>query len=430
MAVLQLMDNRARPNEAISAFESFIAQNIMLRKLQNLSGAMAWLPPEQVELGLADETDFRAVQYVEIPRSSFTASVAVAEADARAVYNGDTNRFALPEQVRVRYVEFAFTNFADRVSITETNIATYYQGNVDERYTRLDTNNLSVVTPLSEVRAEIAALLKREALSEAADVAATRMAMRLVRGRAGPPLPFDEAAAREGVPVRTTEFFSAGEDVPGLRAGIDFSQASFELQTGAVRNVSGVIAGEEARYVLAALNRRPPRLPAFEEVADRAMRIARSNAQERAFSEHVGGVRRKLAEALEGGKDFAAAAAEAGLALQTTGTFSVFSGLPEGIRNAEGIVRAIRTLPARALSEPVITAEAGLVLYVAGRTPAPPAVIARIRPRMLGKLQSDRAGLTFRSWQESMLREAKPEEPGAEQPESPEQTGAGGKDAG
>lgn len=163
--------------------------------------------------------------------------------------------------------------------------------------------------PLAEVREEIEKKLRPEKAEEAARAAAEADRTRLVRGET-----LEKVAAQSGRKVLETAPFAEGEPVPGLGKEEGFAEAAFALEPG---EVSDVVEGKEAFYLLSPAERVPARVPELAAIRDRVLADVRREKARAAAKKKAEAV---LARARKVGLE--KAAREAGLSVTTTEPFT------------------------------------------------------------------------------------------------------------
>lgn len=387
----------------VITFEEYMRQELLLRKLQEMSMAFTWPSPYEVEQSLADMTDRRHVQYATFPRAELTPDVTVSTNDVRAYYDEQEALFEEPERVAVRYVAYSLSNYMDEVSIPETNVVTYYNEHIED-YATTGTNGEEIVTELNQVRTSIHTQLQHEAALDLAMRDATEFVVSLVPGRYADAVPFDEAVGQAGLVIHTTAMFSITADVPGLDVGEEFRRAAFNLEADDPDlRFSDAIPGGKAVYVVSAWRQRDAHIPPFEEVADTVYPLALSNAMEEAFSERIDSLHQRIEAAVTAGEPFAEAIDVPAANVATTGVFSVYEGLREDAPYSETLPRAVMALRAGELSDPVPVDLGYLIAYVAGRSPGDMTEATMLRPQLASSLRQYRAGMIYRAWSENML---------------------------
>ncbi|MDI6774003.1 MAG: SurA N-terminal domain-containing protein [Verrucomicrobiota bacterium] len=418
---------------AIETYEAYLKDQIVLSKLYDLMRASVWLAPAEMDLDVRDFSDRFNVEFAFLSPTNMPVSTNVTEEAAREFYRANTNLFAIPFRMNVRYVEFPFSNYTGVVAAQETDIKQFYDDHLED-FAVKSTNGIESAKPLDDdVRANIMARLVADMARDKAREQAMALVLSLTGGRYQQAMPLEEAIAKMGSTAQTSAFFAADETIPGLDVGPDFYRAAFELDPSrAQHNVSDVITGDRAAYVMTTCANTPGRIPEFAEVADRATDLARSNAQHGAFLDKARGMKDAISDALAAGKSFDAALKDFNLNVATTRPFSVFElfgGLTEDSTNA--VPHAMSLVPAvmrcdRGQLSDLAEAEGGLLLaFVADRRPGDPGILDYARMDRQNKTDRFLTMLAFGSWADYFLAQATfedfhPMTGGADSEQSPE----------
>lgn len=391
----------------LDTFEEYLRQEATLHKLLSAFGMLSWTPADEVDRRMSALTDKFDVQYVTF-KSKAGDTPPVSREVAREFFEQHRELFRIPEQVKVKYVIFPVSNYLSSAQVSEEEIFDYYQEHIAE-YSTTDTNNTPVARPLTEVRSEIESLLLRRTARFLGRDAATEFCLQLLpderRGRKG--RSFDEAARVYGLSVCTTELFTADDELPGIEVPHAFAEAAFKLDPNDPESYfSDAVIGENEVYVLAIVEKKEARDPDFDEVAEKAATLATKDAQEKALLSAAETTRSNILERVARSVPFADAAKELGLAVQTTGTFVAYMGLPTNMPNGQLIAETVTSLDAGELSAPAAFEGGVLLAYVANRQPGEPGTVQMLRPQFQRTLDSMNAVLLFREWQDQMLAKA------------------------
>lgn len=402
MAFLQ---NQLRIDAA--TFESYLRQDLTLRQLMSALRTATWTAPYEVGPRLARLTDSVQLEYVMLPSATETNDVTVSDADITAYFEANKEAFRIGEQLSVRYVSFPVSNLLDSIEISDADIDDYYNDNIDD-YSSSDTNGVEQVEPLEDVRASIVAIIKeRQARFETKDEA-TRFVMALAPDRYGQAYEMGAAVTSRGLTIRTSEWFTAEETIPGLAAGQDLTDAAFKLvPNDPERYFSDAIAGDDAVYVIADHDSRPARDPELEEVRDQVVGAATLKAAEEAFKAGIAATRAQLIAAVaDTNNSFIVKADELGLMTATTSVFTVYEGLPADTPYSTYALSEIIDAKQGGVTEAVDTPDGMLIAYVVRRTPGDPSAAEMLRPQYLRSMDQYRAAAVFEDWRDQVLAEA------------------------
>ena len=400
----------------LSHFESYVRQDLTLRQLSALIDATVWTPPSEVQERLENLTDMFTVEYVAVTNAAIVAGIEADKYDAQEYFEENEEFFRIPDEIRVRYVSYAVSNLLDReeANVGELEIQEDYTNRIDQ-YSVTDTNGNMTVTPLDEVREEIARSLKWDKAVDLARDAANAFALDLAADEYGRAMPFSQAVKVHKVTAYTTEYFSASTVLTNLGVDLDFNSTAFSLDPNDEEAYfSGAVDGELAVYVIAALDERESRIPSLDEVLEDVLPLAQEVAEREAYHDHANMVRDALVKALEDGESLRDGAATCGLNVATTTPFSVYGGVSQEDPQAEALARAVVNLMPGDVTDPVETSDGAVIGYVLNREPGDIASAAAIRPQLHTTLDNYRSGTLFQAWAEELLKEGKLKDLGVE----------------
>lgn len=349
-------------------FERYVGDQLTLAKVQTLVGSASWASPLEMQGEYESYTDNISIRHATITNSIDAAAIEISEEEIRALYDADPERYDRPDQAQVRYIEQSVTNYLPFATISDDDIADYYDENTGD-FTRMSTNNVREQIPLEEVTDKIRGIL---ALEEARYMASTNaMNNFLVYVRDKSDSIFDKYAAGIGANISTTALFTAGDYLPGIdgEAMGDFLDTAFDLDPERNDSRCGIAVGGTHIYLISAITNAPAHTPEFDEVRDEVEADARAEAREKEFDAQLDGAVAKVRAALAEGKDFADAVAEAGSSASSPIAFSIFSMPPQALDPSGEAMRQLRTLSAGEMTDPVSVAKGALLVYVDSREP-------------------------------------------------------------
>jgi len=221
---------------------------------------------------------------------------------------------------------------------------------------RVEEHRPGGAKPLEAVRDEIADTLKHERALELARKQAEEDRRKMARGT-----PFAEALA--GRTIVETPPFAKGAEVPGVGRAPGFVESAFALREG---EVSDLIDGPEAIFLLAPFAYSEAHTPPLDEVRERVTADARRERGEAAAKERA---EKLLARAREIGLD--KAAAEAGAQVDETGPFERVASIPKLGRLADLTADAFALTPEAPLAPKVYVSRGdAIVAALRARTAA------------------------------------------------------------
>jgi peptidyl-prolyl cis-trans isomerase D len=241
------------------------------------------------------------------------------------------------------------------------------------------------VQPLDAVRPQITEQLKFERAQTRVQDLATAIAAELKV-----PADLDKAAAKRGLKVQESPFFTRSEPIPGLGASPEVSEQAFTLEAG---KVSGPLRTGTGVAFLTVTGSEAARVPPLTEVKERVtMDLKRKKAQDLARARA-----QTTATTLKSSSDFAAAAKAAGLTLRTAENIARGAAIPE-VGPSPAVDQVAFSLPVGAVSDPITTPNGAVVVRVTNRTEIPEADLAKNREAIRRELASQKRSQFFASY--------------------------------
>ncbi|NQU40443.1 MAG: SurA N-terminal domain-containing protein [Lentisphaerae bacterium] len=390
-----------------ATFESYLRQDLTLRKLMVALRAASWTTPYEMAPRLARLTDSVQLEYVIIPPASTTNDISLSDDEITAYFAANSNQFEVGQQLMVRYVAFPVSNLLDSISVAESTIDDYYNAHIED-YSTTDTNGIEHVQPLDEVRESMESTIRAtQARFETKDEA-TQFVMALAPDRYGQAYEMTAAAAARGLTIGTSEWFTASDTIPGLDGGPELTDAAFRLvPNDPERYFSDAIAGESIVYVLADSDSRPARIPVLDEVRAAVVAAATLEAAEEAFRNSISVTRDQLiAAATDPEVGFMRQAKTLDLLASTTSVFTVYEGLPDEHPYGVELLGEIIDAKAGEITEAVETEDGMVIAHVISRRAGDPSAAELLRPQFLRTMDQYRAAAVYQDWLEQVMNEA------------------------
>ena len=387
-------------------FEQHVREEITIQKLASLIGRQAHVTPLEIRQTFDTLLDEFTAEYATVRPADVEAEVEATEADARQLFEANPTAFTLPEQREVSYAAFPVADYVDEsMEIAEDEILDYYELHIEEYTTQeTDTNGQprEVVADMDEVQDEIVKALRRAAAIEKADAAATELAFRAIPDRDGTVPEFAAEAEKSRRPAHKPAPFSRF-DTPVADAGAAFTATAFELELDAFDRVSAPVRGQDNLYVIYLERVIPERVPAFEEIQDRAMTAARQNAVGEKMAAKAAAVKAAAEAGLAAGQTFGETVTALGLASAFAPPCTGLSGSSSTNPVVAALVQAVVSYNQGEVLEPVPFAEGMIVAHLQQRTPADPASFDSYRTEIAEAIRNRRAQGLFRDWQAALL---------------------------
>lgn len=395
-----------------SDFERYIAEEVILQKMERMLSAATVVPVEQLDRTIEMLTTEYQLKYIILADEDFDGDLEVSEQDARLVYEESPELFRIPERIHLKYVYFPYAEFIDQARApSEVELENYYNRNMsDFRYAEEDIDDedgeeKSSYKPFEEVRSEIEETLRIAEARQVAIDAANEMVFELPPDRSGRAPDFDEVAEKMGREVNTLDPFRV-DSLPKLDdSPEEVLRNADRLRSNPDEYFSDAIPGDEGVYVLALIERADPYVPDFEDVRDQSFEVAQDIAREEAVMEAARLKNDRLQALASEGASFVEAAESLELNFEETEVFRLQEAsyaLPEKIRMAN-ISRQIAFLNRGEFIRPTRLSDGVLIAYVAQREVEDDISMQMMRGMIFEDLLSDNAATMFKDWQDALL---------------------------
>ncbi len=388
-------------------FEEHIRQELLLSRVKYLLAQSVWIAPQEVEQVFHQLYDTLVVSHVFLSREDVASSVKISADQAQAYFEGHREAFRIPEKMRVQWVAFPIEPFMDEGSFDEASLRAYYDEHIED-FTVRGTNDQLVAEPFEAVEDNLRRSLAWEAALVQAGDRASDFEVALVPDKGQAP-GFEAAARSAGLTVRTSEYFSVQQPIPGLPdGGLEFSKLAFELRRTPDDYFSHALKGKDAYYILAVDDRTDARIPAYAEVRDQVIAAATDEAAAAALEKAARGFYDFAAAAVGKGASLAKALRKSGLEVVTTEPFAVRDGIDDHeFEHFPALVKEALLHPAGEMTALLPVKGGYLFGYLDARRPADRTLLQSVRPDLNRYLRNRREGMVFADWQEYLLAAAK-----------------------
>jgi peptidyl-prolyl cis-trans isomerase D len=392
-------------------FERFIEQEILVQKLSALVGSQAVVPQAEVDRMGHMLFDSCTASFAVVSEDA-AEKAEIAEEEIRTAYDGNPERWTIPEKRAVSVVAFPLADYADAAPATDEDALQDYYDTHISRFTTFSTNESGEVSTdiadLAAVTNDIIAALSETAQEEAAEGAARDFAYLAIPDDDGVIPDFAAVAQAAGKEVRLLDAFDRTDD-PLPEAGGEFVPAVFSLEAGAFERVSSPIRGKDAYYVACLTAIEDPRVPEFEECADRVREAVEAERAAEALKAKAEEAAAAIAGAVKEGKTFEEAVAAAGLDAGDIQPLDGFTGIeanqtPDPVRRAVG--QAVLPYPPGAVTKPVRVPGGYAIAHVASRTPIDAEELSSYSAQIAQSIRQSRAMALVQAFQDGLLQKA------------------------
>ena len=262
---------------------------------------------------------------------------------------------------------------------------------------RVDDKQDAHVKSLDEVKAEIEPALKHQKAQQMAQKQADTL---LKDARA---TTLDAAAAKQNLPVITSDFFARHDTLPGLGASPQFMEAVFAAQEKAPPDMAPTSQGT-AVYELLAI--KPPATPTFEEIRDRVGDEFKSERSRTLLTEKA----QELSDRAKAAHDLKKVAKELGATMKTSDLVLPDGQVPE-VGSMSGQAAVAFAMKPGEISGPITSGSDAVVLQILeNQTPTDAEYAAKrdqIRDSLLQGKQQERFELFVSNLVDEMTKSGK-----------------------
>jgi peptidyl-prolyl cis-trans isomerase D len=262
---------------------------------------------------------------------------------------------------------------------------------------RVDDKHDAELKPLDQVKSEIEPILKRQQAQQIAENEAQKI-LNQARTQG-----IDAAAAAEGVPVITSDFFSRKDVLPGLGPAQQFMDAVFMEPDKAQPDMA---SSSEGVVVFQLLAIQPPSTPSFEEVRSRVQEEFMNERSSVLLSQKT----QELSDRAKAEHDLKRAAKELGAAMKTS-DYVLPDGQVPDIGSMTGQASVAFTMKPGEISGPIMSGGGGAVLELIDHQQPSEADFAakrdEIRDQLLQSKQQEIFGLFISNLRDQMEKSGK-----------------------
>lgn len=373
----------------VPEFEDLLRRQVLQAKLFSWVTGGLTITPAEVELEYRRQNERTEIDYALLRADEFARRVNPSEAELRAYYQRNRERYQVPERRAVRFVAIDYATLAQRLSVTPRELEAYYQSRRE-----------SYRVP-ERVRARHILFLNASGGGAAETRQKAEQALaELRRGK-----DFATVAKKASDDADTREkggeigWVLKGQTVPELE------QALFSLPPGGPPTLVETSYGF---HIVQVLEHQPERLRSLEEVRGEIEPAIQQEKVRQAAQNDA----RQIVEAVRGGKTLEEAAKASGWPVLTSPLFSSAQPLPQ-LGQGRGFQEAAFRLPAdtagkpRApVSDPIALQPGYVVMQLKEVSPAHTASFEEVREKVLQAYQQERGGELAREAARRLAAEA------------------------
>ncbi|MBU0604694.1 MAG: SurA N-terminal domain-containing protein [Candidatus Omnitrophica bacterium] len=173
-----------------------------------------------------------------------TKDISVADEEIVAAYEKDNNK------IKISYLAFPADNFIDKVKVEDAEIKDYYEAHKNELTAPAKEESMDKAAETTDafdnVKADIKTFLTRKLSGELAVKSAGGEYDRIMRLMAKENLTFEASAAKLGLEIVESGFFSRNESIEGIGGAGQIADAAAKLKAD---EVSGVVETEKGTVI-------------------------------------------------------------------------------------------------------------------------------------------------------------------------------------
>lgn len=333
------------------AFENEFREQLLLSKINRILAENVIVTEAQIESAYRDEAERAKIRYLRLPARRFADRVEVTDDEVAAYFESNRERFRLPERRAVDYLMVDSDAIRRDLEISDEELEEYYRTNLDDYTTEEQVRARQILIQVGEERSEEEARSMIEAIQE-----------RLAAGESFA----DLAAELSEDPVSASQggdlgFFGRGQILE------EVEEAAFAAEPG---EIVGPVRSTFGFHLIEVVEHTAGGVPPFAEMkdavrrralAERARETAEARAAELADSLQRGGT--TGASTLEG-----LATEDPALSFESTEPFGRNENVP-GIGRATPFSAAAFSLEQGAISDPVRIGAGWAILRLAEVVP-------------------------------------------------------------
>lgn len=316
-------------------------------------------------------------------RNTLVASFAPSPDELRDAY---ASQF---QKVEAQIVRISREEISKAISLSEEEIKTAFEARKDSLKTPEKRKVEFVHFPMPKGEKE-GARPSAEAMQKVLDTAADFAAALLEPGAS-----FAEAAKRLGVEVKTTGLFTVGERLADFSSQAPVSAAAFNLTKE--KPFSDTLSTPQGYFVMRLLEVEDARPQTLEECKAQLTESLKTDKTREILALKTAEARKKIEDALSGGKTFLQAAEAAGLKAETPEPFSRSESKLDG-KDAVLIQSRALELKEGQLSAPVDGSEGTVLVYLAQKKPVQPQDIEAEKGKLVPMLETARVDGLLAEW--------------------------------
>jgi len=348
-----------------------IKQDARLAKVQQLLAGPGYVLPGEVKSVVAQADTTWTLATATVSYADFDAGASPTDAEISKFFADNAFRYTVPPRVSVDCVRFPTEAFLAQSAPSDSEVREFYDANPGKFPKPAPAAKAPAAKPdpaadFRAVEGQVRTELQRERAKRAAVKAASDLAYAIYEGKVTRGAPLDAFLAARKLRASSLAPFTRDEGPAEFGGSREIASAAFDLN--ADRFYSEGIPGPEGAVVLFWKESLPAHEPALADVREKVRADAIDDMKRKRFTEFGRTLRAGVERRLKAGEPFEKAAAEAAAPVKLT----VKSYPPFTVRDQphdidQSAIDALGRLDKGGVSDMAITADKGLLVYVADK---------------------------------------------------------------
>ena len=149
----------------VADFEKELRDQLLVKKLADALSANLYVSEDEIQRAYRDQVERAKIRYVELPRNRFAQQVTVTPAEVASYYQAHKQDFKLPEQRDLAYVLINSTNaspLASQAQVSDQDLHSYYDAHKAEFSQEEQVRARHILIAVNDQRADAAAAARAQ----------------------------------------------------------------------------------------------------------------------------------------------------------------------------------------------------------------------------------------------------------------------------
>ncbi len=322
--------------------------------------AVGWTSPMEQDFALSTRFDKTIARSITIKNTLDPATIALDDAAIQAWYDAHQDDYKVPEVRTIAYVEVPVAPFAEKIVVDDMDAMQYHDDHRD-LYKGKDAEGKEITRPFEEVKDQVVAAVRKERGLEEALITANETLL--------PSLTKEGGLAPLAATYGEVKTIDVRADKPlALQKGSDIIAAVFEMD--AEYTPFTAIPGDDVITIVALTKIAEPHTSPIDTVRDSVITAARAAEAEKQQTAAAEAIRAQIQSAIAAGasiEDAVKVLGNADVTLSEVLEFTLADTTTLDAPQGEEILEAAGTLGPASFSDPILSEESSLIVYVEKR---------------------------------------------------------------